>query len=358
MRRWIDYLDDVKLAATRRAVENQLDMFLERTFVAEEFLKKASPSKQTKSEVIKMLSKVTSLEQDNQWTDAAALLYRACEYANDSNDRVFGFRCLLWIGECLTEFLRVSMECAAKKIVPKMQSVQQKSMDLGTGNRKSRSLSTTVFSTASGEQIPVVSTPNTKKIISMIKSSLLGALIVLKEIGDDRFKTHKPSKMLSSDDVLVGDDDLNILSPCTPPIEENESVPPRCNLPITPETSAALPIKLRRRLSISAESTITEERMRRWVSAIVAALAQLQSVIPDKQLLYLTLISFAQDVSMGEYEEDASFLPEDNISAAESLPSFALDKVKRFMGLEGVELIELCGDLGDDDAFGPEASDL
>ena len=101
------------------------------------------------------------------------------------------FRCLLWIGECLTEFLRVSMECAAKKVCPKMQSTQQMSMDLGGSHRKSRSLSTTVFSTASGEQIPVVSTSNTKKIVSMIKSSLLGALLVLKEIGEQGFVKHE-----------------------------------------------------------------------------------------------------------------------------------------------------------------------
>ena len=46
------------------------------------------------------------------------------------------------------------------------------------------------------------------------------------------------------------------------------------------------------------------------------------------------------------------------MSAGEYLPNYALEKVKRFMGLEGVELIELCGDLGDDDSFGPEAADL
>ena len=32
MRRWIDYLEDVKMAATRRSVENQLDTFLGRTW--------------------------------------------------------------------------------------------------------------------------------------------------------------------------------------------------------------------------------------------------------------------------------------------------------------------------------------
>lgn len=345
MRRWIDYLEDVKMAATRRSVENQLDTFLGRTFSPEQFLGTSSDSTKSKSEIIKMLSNVTSLEEDNQWTDAAALLYEACEYANKSQDRVFGFRCLLWIGECLTEFLRVSMECAAKKVCPKMQSTQQMSMDLGGSHRKSRSLSTTVFSTASGEQIPVVSTSNTKKIVSMIKSSLLGALLVLKEIGEQGFVKHAPSKMLSSEDLL---DDTS-----------DGSAPPPKGMPMTPETSSALPIKLRRRLSISAENLITEERMRRWVSATVTALAQLQSVIPDKQLLYLTLLSFAQDVSMGEYEEDASFLPDEDKSAGEYLPNYALEKVKRFMGLEGVELIELCGNLGDDDdSFGPEASDL
>ena len=31
MRRWIDILEDVKIAATRRSVENQLDTFLGRT---------------------------------------------------------------------------------------------------------------------------------------------------------------------------------------------------------------------------------------------------------------------------------------------------------------------------------------
>ena len=104
----------------------------------------------------------------------------------------------------------------------------------------------------------------------MIKSSLLGALLVLKEIGEQGFVKHAPSKMLSSEDLL---DDTS-----------DGSAPPPKGMPMTPETSSALPIKLRRRLSISAENLITEERMRRWVSATVTALAQLQSVIPDKQL--------------------------------------------------------------------------
>ena len=37
------------------------------------------------------------------------------------------------------------------------------------------------------------------------------------------------------------------------------------------------------------------------------------------------------------YEEDASFLPDEDKSAGEYLPNYALEKVKRFMGLEGVE---------------------
>ena len=94
--------------------------------------------------------------------------------------------------------------------------------------------------------------------------------------------------MLSSEDLL---DDTS-----------DGSAPPPKGMPMTPETSSALPIKLRRRLSTCAENLITEERMRRWVSATVTALAQLQSVIPDKQLLYLTLLSFKHRyVSMGEY---------------------------------------------------------
>ena len=38
MRRWIDYLEDVKMAATRRSVENQLDTFLGRTWCSSAYI--------------------------------------------------------------------------------------------------------------------------------------------------------------------------------------------------------------------------------------------------------------------------------------------------------------------------------